>query len=221
MELTYMVRGGDGKEYGPVTLEQAGNWIREGRLTQQQEVKRSDMEHWALAKDFIELQPLFGPGPGPALPPTARPALTQNQAGQVDPTVYSRIKSSASWFYLIAGLSLINSIVAFAGKNFQFIFGLGVTQMLDELGSRIASGGPAVALVLDFLVAGILIVFGIFANKAHSWAFILGMLCLAGDTLLVLLAQYWPGVAVHILVLFFLFRGLVACRKLNAARRAA
>jgi len=127
MGLTYMVRGGDGKEYGPVTLEQLTTWVREGRLTLQQEVKRSDMEHWAPAANFAELQPLFAPaaapppaisGPG-ALAAPARP-------GQVDPALYGRMRSGASWFYWIAGLSLINSISAFFNMGFHgFLFGLG------------------------------------------------------------------------------------------------
>jgi hypothetical protein len=217
MELTYMVRGGDGKEYGPVTFDQAAAWIREGRLTQQQEVKRSDMEHWALAGDFTEFQPLFGPGPGPTLPPMARPTTVSSQTPQADPMAYAHLKSGASWFYWIAALSLINSISAFAGANFRFIFGLGITQVLDELGSRIGSGGPTVALVLDFVVAGVLVMFGVFASKLHSWAFIIGMLCFAADTVLVLIAQDWIYSGVHVLVLFFLGRGFVACRKIKAA----
>jgi hypothetical protein len=218
MELTYMVRGGDGKEYGPVTLQQAGAWIKEGRLTQQQEVKRSDMEHWALAKDFVELQPLFGPGPGPALPATARSTIAPAQAAQADPALFAHLKSGASWFYLVAVLSLVNSIIAFTGSSWHFIFGLGITEVLDGFGHEMGSGGPVVALVLDLLVAGLFIVFGLFANKAHSWAFIVGMLCFALDTVLLLVFQSWLSVGVHLLVLYFLFRGFVACRKIRAAR---
>jgi hypothetical protein len=220
MELTYMVRGGDGKEYGPVTLEQATVWIKEGRLTQQQEVKRSDMEHWALAKDFTEFQPLFGPGPGPVLPPMARSATMPSQPAQPDPMLHAHLKSGASWFYWIAGLSLINSIAAFMHWNFQFIFGLGVTKVLDGFSAELGAGGVAIALILDLVIAAIFVVFGIFANKAHSWAFIIGMLCFAADAVLVLAFGRLFNVAFHALVLFFLFRGFVACRKLKAAGAA-
>jgi len=43
MDLMYMVRGADGKEYGPVSLEQLSGWIRENRLKGRAEIKRSDM----------------------------------------------------------------------------------------------------------------------------------------------------------------------------------
>ena len=112
---------------------------------------------------------------------------------------------------------MINSISTFAGANFRFIFGLGLTQVLDALGKEIGSAGPTIALVLDLVAAGIFVLFGVFANKAHTWAFILGMLCFAADTVLVLIFSDWLSVAVHALVLFFLFRGFVACRKLKAA----
>src|SRR5258706_4269558 len=42
MELTYKVRGADGKEYGPATPAQISGWLTEGRLTPQTEVTRSD-----------------------------------------------------------------------------------------------------------------------------------------------------------------------------------
>jgi hypothetical protein len=211
MELTYMVRGGDGKEYGPVTFDQAAAWIREGRLTQQQEVKRSDMEHWALAGDFTEFQPLFGPGPGPTLPPMARPTTVSSQTPQADPMAYAHLKSGASWFYWIAALSLINSISAFAGANFAFIFGLGITQILD------AEYAPTIALVLDFVIAGVFVLFGVFAHKLYSWAFMAGILSVAADTVVLLKYQRMLNVAFHVLVLFFLGRGFIACRKIKAA----
>ena|ERR1041385_534784 len=216
MELTYMVRGGDGKEYGPVTLEQVGGWIREGRLTPQQEVKRSDMQHWAPAKDFAELQALFGASAAPAAG-TGRPvgATAPASTAQTDPALQAQLKSGASWFYWIAGLSLINSIAAFSGASFRFIFGLGITQILDRLARETGSAGPAIALVLDLVAAGIFVVFGVFANKGHTWAFIIGMILFLLDTVLVLIFQDWLGVGVHVFVILFLARGFVACRKLR------
>ena len=71
-------------------------------------------------------------------------------------------------------------------------------------------------LILDVLAAGIFVFFGVFANKRHSWAFIVGMILFALDGLLVLIRQDWLGLAFHVFALFCLFRGLQACRALNA-----
>jgi hypothetical protein len=212
MELSYMVRGADGKQYGPASLELLGGWVREGRLQPQSELKRSDMEHWAPAGDFAELQPLFA---APAGSPTA--AVPQAPAATA-PTAQTaaQLKSGASWFYWIAGLSLINSIAAFSGSSWRFIIGLGITQVFDELGSHLARGGSVVALALDVFTAGLFVLCGVFAHKAQSWAFILGIAVFALDGLIFLIGQSWLGVAFHLLVLYWLFRGFSACRQIRA-----
>ena len=215
MELTYTIRVGDGKEYGPATLNQITAWVREGRVNQQTEIRRSDMEHWAVAASFVELQGVFSPAATPATPP----ALSPNQTRvDVNPQLFAQLKSGASWFYWIAGLSLINSIAATAGSDWRFIIGLGVTQVLDGLGTHFGGAAKMVTLGLDLVVAGIFIGFGVFAHKRHLWAFIVGMVLFALDALvMLLLVTDWLSVAFHAFVLFCLFRGLQGCRNLNAA----
>ncbi len=211
MELTYTVRGADGKEYGPATLEQLSSWIREGRVQAQQEVKRSDMEHWSAAANFSELQsalPSTPPAPAPIAPVTAR--------GGNDPATESQMKSGASWFYWIAALSLINSISAFSGSSWRFIIGLGMTQILDAIGGEFGGNGKVVVLVLDLIVAGLFVLFGVFAYKRQTWAFVIGMVLFALDGGVFLIGQDWLGVAFHVFVLYCLFRGFTACRALNA-----
>ena len=213
MELTYMVRGADGKEYGPVTLEQLAAWVREGRLTAGHELKRSDMQHWAGAGAFNELQPVFSSLNAPVVaPPPIVPAAAPVHAGAV-----VELKSGASWFYWIAGLSLVNSIMSFTGSGFGFALGLGFTRIIHRFAFGLGSGARGVALVLDLMAAGVFILFGVFANKAQIWAFIIGMILFALDTVIVFTAQAWLSVALHVLALFFLFRGFQACRQVRAA----
>ncbi len=212
MELTYTIRGADGNEYGPVTLEQITAWAREGRVQSQQEVRRSDMEHWSPAGSFSELHPVFAVPAGvaaPSIPATPTPLRDQATKAQ--------LKSGASWFYWIAGLSLINSIAAFTGSDWRFILGLGITQVFDAFGRDLGSGGKAMVLTLDLLSAGALVLFGVFAHKRHLWDFVVGMVLIALDGLIFLIAQDWLGVGFHVFVLYCLFRGAKACRELNAA----
>jgi hypothetical protein len=217
MELTYKVKGADGKEYGPVTLEQINGWIRDGRVKPQQEVQRSDMQHWAAAGDFTEMQPMFGPT---AVAAAADPA---SEVRLVQPAAFAQrtaaqLRSGASWFYWIAGLSLINSLLAFGGQSWRFIFGLGITQLLDALGGEIASGGKFIALVLDLVVAGVFVLLGVFSHKGHLWAFIVGMVLFALDGLVFLLIKDWLGIGIHAFVLYCLYRGFEACRQLRKAQ---
>ena len=212
MELTYQIRGADGNEYGPATLEQVTAWAREGRVQPQQEVRRSDMEHWSPAGSFSELQSVFTTPANVAVPNVTATAMPPR-----DPATEARLKSGAAWFYWIAGLSLVNSVVAFTGSDWRFILGLGITQIFDAFGHDLGGAGKAVVLTLDLLAAGVLVFFGVFAHKHHLWAFVLGMVLIALDGLIFLFAQDWLGVGFHVFVLYCLFRGVKACRELNAA----
>src|SRR3989441_3490956 len=75
----------------------------------------------------------------------ARPAVAPREAGRTDATGEERKtlerqrRNGAQWFYWIAGLSLINAAIAFAGQEWRFILGLGVTQVVQELAK--AGGG--------------------------------------------------------------------------------
>jgi hypothetical protein len=216
-ELTYTVRGADGKEYGPVGLEQLNSWIAEGRLPAGHDVKRSDMGYWAAARNFAELQPAFGAAP-PAPAFSAPPTLGNRTAPlQASAAAVGQLKSGASWFYWIAGLSLINSIAAFSGSSWRFIVGLGITQVFDALGDHIGGAGKAVVLLLDVVAAGLFVLFGVFAHKCHGWAFITGMALFALDGLVLLIFQDWLGVGFHAFVLYFLFRGFQVSRQLKGA----
>lgn len=212
MEPTYTIRAGDGQEYGPATLSQLTGWIREGRVNQQTEIRRTDMQHWAPAGGFVELQAVFAPTTPSATPQVISPSPAPADG---DPALVAQMKSGASWFYWIAGLSLINSISAAAGWDFRFIFGLGITQVLDAMGTQFGGSAKIVTLGLDLAVAGIFILFGVFGHKRHLWAFIVGLVLFAIDSLLMLIFQDWISLAFHAFVIFCLFRGMQACRGLN------
>src|SRR5512138_1285993 len=100
MELTYKVRGADGKEYGPVLLEQLTGWIAQGRLPAQQPVKRSDMDYWASAGDFAELQPAYGAG---SSDPTDEAAVMAGVSQRASGPSRARMR----WLYWAAGAGLI------------------------------------------------------------------------------------------------------------------
>ena len=210
MELTYKTRGADGKEYGPVSLNQLTAWLREGRISPQSEVTRSDIDYWSPAANFSELQSAAPT----AIAPASAPA---NATSANDPATIAQMKSGASWFYWIAALSLVNSIAAFTGSDWRFILGLGITQIIDAFGLSVEGAGKIIALVLSLITAGVLIGFGVLAGKRHTWAFIVGMVLFALDGVIFLLAQDWIGVAFHAFVLYCFFRGFKACRELNAA----
>jgi uncharacterized RDD family membrane protein YckC len=56
MEINYKIIGGDGREYGPVTLDELKGWVRDGRVGRQTQILRSDMTNWLAASQYQELQ---------------------------------------------------------------------------------------------------------------------------------------------------------------------
>src|SRR5437868_5304346 len=57
-----------------------------------------------------------------------------------------RARSGANWFYWIAGLTALNSVLALSGSQTTFLSGLFVTQLIDAFGQNLAAdsgpGGP-------------------------------------------------------------------------------
>src|SRR3954464_15389563 len=110
-----------------------------------------------------------------------------------------RALSGARWFFWIAGLSLITSLVALSGSNWGFLLSLGITQAIDGIAQVTGADGTgkAIALVLDLSIAGVCVLFGVLAGKKHLWAFILGMVLFGLDALILVLVKDWIGVAFH------------------------
>lgn len=129
-----------------------------------------------------------------------------------------RMKSGAFWFYWIAALSLVTSIISLAGGTWAFLVSLGVTQLIDGIANvgaeRIGVGAKAVALVFDLIAVGVFALLGYFAAKRHQWAFVAGMALYALDALICALIGFWFGLAFHAYVLYSLFGGYKACTAL-------
>jgi hypothetical protein len=142
--------------------------------------------------------------------------------------VNRRFKTGANWFFWIAGLSLVNSIVFLTGGGWGFVVGLGVTQIVDILAIEAAAEGSAAsmvkaaALAVDALFAGIFVLFGVLARRKHPVAFITGMILYGLDGLLFIPVHgwLWLGLAFHILALIGLYGGLKALRQLSAIEQA-
>ncbi len=124
------------------------------------------------------------------------------------------LRNGAGWFYWIAALSLINSVLVTAGSDRSFIIGLGVTQVADAILGSFGTVGKIVAFAFDLVVAGLFVLLGWLANKRHGWAFGVGIAVYGLDGVLYLLVSDWLSVAFHVFVVFSLFAGLSAHKRL-------
>jgi len=144
----------------------------------------------------------------------------------------ARSNSGARWFFLIAAFSLVTSIISLTGSTLVFLVSLGITQIVDAMArgaaTKVGGAAIAVALVFDFIAAGIFALIGYFASKRHTWAFVLGMVLYALDALLFLLLMLYAidiglilAIAFHAYALFKIFRSYQACARLAEINKAA
>ncbi|HXY15370.1 MAG TPA: hypothetical protein VEI26_12790 [Terriglobales bacterium] len=124
----------------------------------------------------------------------------------------AQARAGAKWFYWIAGLSMINSLVVLKGGNLHFVVGLGITCIVDGLAKRVGSVGSMLDIVITGFMAAMFIVLGRFAVKTRKWAFTTGMTLYALDGLFLLLARDFLAVGFHGFALYAIYRGYVAAK---------
>lgn len=155
---------------------------------------------------------------------TPQPAPAPAPAPQLDPTVVAKmqlhrtITSGAHWFYWIAALSLINSIIAFANGGTHFVIGLGVTQIIDTFPKELGGGTPGkiIALLCSLLVLCIYVLLGFFAVKRQRWAFISGIILYTLDSLIFLAGPDFLSIGFHAFALYGIVGALRAHNALSA-----
>lgn len=138
-------------------------------------------------------------------------------------TARQRYKSGANWFYWIAGLTIITSVIGLLGGGWRFFLSLGTTQLIDAIANAASQGlGNAtkvIAFVLDIFITAAFAASGALAHKKHLWAYVAGMVVFLLDGLVSLVFLDWIGIIVHGFVLFVMFRGYQAGRELVALER--
>jgi hypothetical protein len=151
------------------------------------------------------------------------PEPEQEKINVSDYELINQAKGGASWFYWIAGLSIVNTLIFFFGGNWSFFAGLGVTQIVDAVvlfmtGNDGFSVLKLIAVVFDLVVAGLFFLCGLWAHKFQTWAFVTGMILYLLDGLLLLVIGAYLPAAFHAFALFMIFRGFSAARKINASQ---
>jgi hypothetical protein len=135
----------------------------------------------------------------------------------------NKILNGANWFFWIAGLSILNSVIYLFGSSFTFIIGLGATQITDGLmmaiSRRLITGGGVVryiGLVIDLVIAGVFIALGVLGRKRLRWALITGLVLYIIDGIILLLFQDFLGAAFHAWVVISILASIGAYKKLKA-----
>ena len=149
------------------------------------------------------------PGPGGATQP----------AGSNLASIAS-MQRGASWFYTVAILSGINSLLQILDAKIRFIFGLGITQVVGSMAKE-GGNGTVVLLLVDGLFIGLLLLCGKWARERSQGAFLGGMTAYALDGLLLVLFGMWIDAAVHAYALYRMWQGYGASRELLKLEESA
>ncbi len=125
--------------------------------------------------------------------------------------------AGANWFFWLAILSAVNSLIVyyFGIRNTPIAFGL--TQWFDGTNGPLTGEGvnPPLhtsGLIVDLLIAAGFAGFGLLARRGNDIAFLLGIFLYVVDALLSLFLKDFFGFCFHLVGFFFLFRGLLASR---------
>jgi hypothetical protein len=107
----FKIIGADQKEYGPISVEQIRQWIRDGRLNAQTPAQREGGTDWQQLSAFAEFADLFQTaasaspgGPAPAYAPAVMPGPipTGSREGAL-----SAVKGPAIAIIIVASLGIV------------------------------------------------------------------------------------------------------------------
>jgi hypothetical protein len=122
---------------------------------------------------------------------------------------------AADWFFWLAILSVINSLIVFYYQIPNTPIALGITQWVDGTTSGFNATMSTSALVTNILIAAVVAAFGLMARRGSDLAFVLGIFLYVIDAMLTIGLREFFGFGVHLIALFFLIKGLLASRHIR------
>ncbi|WP_077034270.1 hypothetical protein [Pelomonas sp. KK5] len=129
-----------------------------------------------------------------------------------DPSSDPIVLSAARWFWWIAGLSLVNTVLFFSGSDTSFVVGLGLTTLTNVMLAQNLGAAIAAAAV----TIGFYLVMGWMAQKERLWAFYAGLVVYALDALIFVKFEDWMPVAFHAFAIYCIAKGVMQIRARSA-----
>jgi len=129
----YKIIGADGKEYGPVSVDQLREWMRQGRVGLQTQVRPEAGGDWRSLSACSELNP------STALPPLPPPTINDRASKKITAGVFG---------ILIGALGIHKFILGYTGA--------GVIMLLVSIvGGLLTCGGSTGVMAIIGLIEGI------------------------------------------------------------------
>jgi hypothetical protein len=128
----------------------------------------------------------------------------------------SAISGGAAWFYWIAVVSVLGCAVTILGRDWNFLIGLGIMQLIAGLSQEPFPLVRGLGVVVHLAAAGLFVWLGFWARKRARWAFMAGFLLYFLDSLIFLLLGEFASLGFHGLALFMLLGGYRSIKKASA-----
>jgi hypothetical protein len=138
----YLIIGGDGKQYGPITDADMRKWVAEGRLNAQSLVKAESDAEFRTLSTFPEFADVFAmPAPLPGSPPLLGVSQGDRRAA------LDKVKVPAIGLMVSSALSFIMSVWGLISFGQLWIFGCGEAKIRCHL---LANEQPATSAIRRF-----------------------------------------------------------------------
>ena len=162
------------------------------------------------------------PDLAPAPPPPPRPQTApRQQEFRRRMLLMKRAKDGINWFYWVALISVITTIIFVTGGTPNFFLSLGVNQLVVGYTVAVANGTQVAPLMhwvagaIELLLAGVFVLFGYRGSRSYRSWIVAGIMLYALDGLIFAYLGVWLGVIVHAFVMYNLVRGLRALDSLK------
>jgi len=136
------------------------------------------------------------------------------QGANVRALLLARMHRGATWFFTIAALSGISTLLQAFDAKLHFIFGLGITDVVNQIARGRGQNGGLAMILVDGLFVVLLVLCGVWARNRSQAAFMCGMIAYTLDGALLLLFGAWIEGLVHAYALWRLWDGYSACSEL-------
>lgn len=157
----YRIIGADGKSYGPISIEQLRQWIREGRANAQTQTLAEGATEWKPLGTLPEFAGHFAPPSPPVIGPTgptwqAPRTNTSAQAGLIL-GILSLVLVCCCYGFPFNVLGLIFSLIGLAQTN---------ADPLREQGRGMAIAGLILSIA-SLVLAAAFVIFGLAMGHYH------------------------------------------------------
>lgn len=142
----YHIIGADGREYGPVSLDQLKQWLGEGRLNPQSRVRAEDRADWMALGDLPEFKTALTPAFGPPLPVALSSAESAKRL----------VAPPAIFILVLSALHIMTSVIGLLGMAFGAKSGLQPLRVDNPDVNLVIERTMSISMSLPLQVLGIL-----------------------------------------------------------------